>query len=259
MNFYTGLSSILLFNSLFILLEPYLKNLRYWRGTKQSKVVASKIRKKSFISSNKKKLSLKNEFLMTLMRLRLGLLNEDLADRFCISPASCSNIFKTWVRFLSETLGKALVAWLPKESILQNMPKVYRKAGHGKLRVIIDCSEVFIERPKSLDVQAATWSDYKSHNTLKFLIGISPTGFITFLSDCYGGRASDKFICQDSGFYNCLDWYDEVMADRGFQITEELMLNFCTLSVPPGARLKSQMTSDECKKTKDIANLRIHI
>ena len=49
------------------------------------------------------------------------------------------------------------------------------------------------------------------------------------------------------------------MADRGFQINEELLLRFCSLQAPPGARAKSQMTTDECKKTKDIANLRIHV
>ena len=49
------------------------------------------------------------------------------------------------------------------------------------------------------------------------------------------------------------------MADRGFQIKEELMLKFCSLSVPPGARVKSQMTMAGCKKTKDVANLRIHV
>ena len=42
-----------------------------------------------------------------------------------------------------------------------------------------------------------------------------------------------------------------VMADRGFQIHEELLLRFCSLQVPPGARAKSQMTTDEWKKTKD--------
>ena len=79
------------------------------------------------------------------------------------------------------------------------------------------------------------------------MIGISPAGYITFLLDCYGGRASDKFITKDSGFYDLLDWGDEVMADRGFQIREELYQCFCTLSVPPGARLKKQMTEEECK------------
>ena len=55
--------------------------------------------------------------------------------------------------------------------------------------------------------------DYKSRNTIKFLMGISPTGFITFLSDTYSGRSSRKFICGDSGFFDYLDSYDEVTAD----------------------------------------------
>ena len=56
-----------------------------------------------------------------------------------------------------------------------------------------------------------------------------------------------------------LTYNDEVMADRGFQIQEELMMKFCKLTVPPGARVKSQMTTAEVKKTKEIANLRIHV
>ena len=33
----------------------------------------------------------------------------------------------------------------------------------------------------------------------------------------------------------------------------------CSLEVSPGARMKSHMTSAEVKKTKDVANLRIHV
>lgn len=256
-NFYTGITSLILFESLYKMLLPLIPSITFWRGTK--KVVSQKVKSlKTKKKAASRKLTPKNEFLLTLMRLRLGLLNEDLADRFGISPATCSETFKTWVRLLSMTIGQ-FVKWLPQEVVKENMPKIFKKAGHGNTRVIIDCSEIFIERPKSLETQAATWSDYKSHNTLKFLIGISPTGFISFLSECYGGRASDKYICKDSGFYDLLDLYDEVMADRGFQIQEELMLSFCTLTVPPGARLKSQMTDAEVQKTKKIANLRIHV
>ena len=53
-----------------------------------------------------------------------------------------------------------------------------------------------------------------------------------------------------SAFYDLLERDDEVMADRGFQIKEELMFRFCSLSVPPGACVKSQMTMAESKKTK---------
>ena len=255
MNFYTGISSIQAFLAVYKLIQPYLCKVQYWRGSKR--VIST--RKRSFTRSKVKKLSYKNELLLTLMRIRLGLLNEDLADRFGISSTVCSNTFKTWIRLLRILLGDALVKWLPVEAIRDNMPTAYRRAGHGNLRCIIDCTEVFIEQPKGLDVQAQTWSDYKSHNTIKFLIGIAPTGYITFLSDCYSGRASDKHICNDSGFFDLLERGDEIMADRGFQITEELLLRFCSLSVPPGARTKAQMTEEECKKTTDIANLRIHV
>ena len=116
------------------------------------------------------------------------------------------------------------------------------------LRCIIDCSEVFIERPKPFNAQAATWSDYKHHNTITFLIGISPSDFVTFLSKCYGGRASDRYICADSGFFELLERGDKIMADRGFQIKEDLILKFCTLAISPGARIKNQMTTSECKE-----------
>ena len=106
---------------------------------------------------------------------------------------------------MSTVLGRALVVWLPNESVHESMPKVSVKAGYSKCRVILDCFEIFIERPNSLTNQACTWSDYKHHNTIKFLVGISPTGFIIFLSDCYGGRASDKFITKDSAFYSLLE------------------------------------------------------
>jgi len=60
-------------------------------------------------------------------------------------------------------------------------------------------------------------------------------------------------------FYKFLDYGDEVLADRGFQIKEDLLLYYCKLFVPPGARAKAQMSAAECKKTKEIANVRIHV
>ena len=252
MKFYTGISTILLFNSLFDLIKPCLPNIIYWRG-KNTAAATTKPR-----TQRKQKVGQKDQFLLVLMRLRLGLMNEDLADRFLISPGTCSMIFSTWVKLLGTLIGNASIVWLQRDTIYQNLPDVF-KGKHAKTRCIIDCSEVYIERPKSLDDQAATWSDYKQHNTLKFLIGISPSGYVTFLSDCYGGRTSDRHICRDSNFYNLLEAGDIIMDDRGFQIRDDLLHYYCSLGIPPGARVKSQMTNAECSKTKEVANLRIHV
>ena len=185
----------------------------------------------------------------TLAKSDIEDLYEDLAERFGVSPALCLYIFTTWTKLLSKFSGKALVVWPPKKSIREHLPEIFLKSGYGKCRVIIDCAEVFIER----------WSDYKHHDSFKLLVGITPTGFISFLSSCYGGRARDKFITRDGGFYDLLERDDEVMADRGFQIQKGLLLHFCRLVVPPGARVKSQMTKSEVKKSKEVANLRIHV
>ena len=72
------------------------------------------------------------------MRLRLALLNEDLTDRFGISPAICSNTFTTWIILMSRILDDALVVWLLRESIRDNLLKVFIKSGHVKSRVIIE-------------------------------------------------------------------------------------------------------------------------
>ena len=68
---------------------------------------------------------------------------------------------------------------------IPNSLKTYKN-----LRCTIDCTEVFINRPRDLEIQALTWSDYKKHNTVKFLVGIAPNGMITFLSKAWGGRST---------------------------------------------------------------------
>jgi hypothetical protein len=41
-------------------------------------------------------------------------------------------------------------------------------------------------------------------------------GQIMFISKAFGGRASNKFIVEKSGFMNYLLPGDKIMADRGF-------------------------------------------
>ena len=57
---------------------------------------------------------------------------------------------------------------------------------------IIDCTVVFIERPFNLNARAQAFSNYKSRNTIKYLVGITPSGAVSFLSAGWGERASDK-------------------------------------------------------------------
>ena len=64
-------------------------------------------------------------------------------------------------------------------------------------------------------------------------------------------------ISRESRFYDLLERDDEVTAERGLQIQKDLFLNFCRLVFPSSARVKSQMTKSEVKKTTEVANLQI--
>ena len=64
-----------------------------------------------------RKLYSKDEFLLTFMKLRLGLLNQGLAQRFDISESLVTNIFHLWLRAMAEYLS-AFVHMLDIERIL---------------------------------------------------------------------------------------------------------------------------------------------
>ena len=76
----------------------------------------------------------------------------------------------------------------------------------------------------SLDVQACLWSDYKHHCIIKFLVLITRLGVFSWVSPVYGGRSSDIHIVRDSRFLDPLEPFDQVMADRGFKIRNNLAL-----------------------------------
>ena len=97
------------------------------------------------------------------------------------------------------------------------MPEVFQQK-YPLTRVIIDCTELFIEKPLCFLAQSDTYSTYKSHNIAKGLVAIAPNGALTFISDLYGGHCSDKIIAEHCGILQLLEEGDSVMADRGFEI-----------------------------------------
>ena len=76
---------------------------------------------------------------------------------------------------------KDIPLWPPRDVVQANMPKCFRDL-YPTTRVIIDATEVYIENPSLPDLQQMTFSNYKTNNMFKGVIGISPSGAITFVS-----------------------------------------------------------------------------
>ena len=199
-----------------------------------------------------------NEYFLTLVRLRLGLLEKDLADRFGISQALVSVIFNTWLNLIYQHLS-SLGFWPTRETVQQYMPKEFATSKrYGNTRVIVDATELFIEKPSGLSLQSVTWSNYKSHNTLKGLIGICPFGGVTFVSNLWAGSISDVELTMKSGLLELLQVGDNVMADKGFNIEEVLIQRGLTLNIPPFMS-NGRLSQHDVKLTREVAKLRIHV
>ena len=140
-----------------------------------------------------------DELFMFLCRLKCGFLLEDLSVRFNIHKSTVSRKIITWTNYMymNFILGSINI-WPNKEKILRYMPTDFQKL-YPNTRVIIDCTDIFTERPSSLDLASKIFTTYKSHNTWKGLVGISPHGAVTFISSLYSGCMSDIEITKNSG------------------------------------------------------------
>ena len=193
------------------------------------------------------------------MKLRLNLKMQDLGYLFGISVSRVSQIIQAGLPEIAEKL-LFLLRWPDREEIIRTLPNVFKSSYRfKKCRVIIDCTEIFIERGRNLNLRALTWSNYKHHNTFKILVGITPVGAISFVSKAFGGRISDKVITNKSGFLNLLEHGDLVLADRGFLISEELAAHGASLAIPAFTKGKKQVSCLEVESTRRLARVRIHV
>ena len=251
-SFYTGFpdyNTLLTFYN--IILESDAKVMRQWRGG-ESKETYNDVK-----TGRDYKLPLFEQLFLTLVRLRLGDPELDLAIRFGLSQSCVSRIIATWVNLLYHSL-KGLERFPPWHIVQKYMPVAFKEQ-YPNTRLVIDCTEFGIERPSSLVTQATTFSSYKNKNTVKVLIGIIPSGAVVFVSPTYEGSISDKKLVEQSGLLDKLEVGDEIMADKGFDIQDLLAPIGVKLNIPPFLSSNSQFSSEEVMHTKKIAKLRIHV
>ena len=198
-----------------------------------------------------------DEYFLVMCRLRQGFCEDHLGHLFHISISTVSRTFITWINFMFLKLGQINI-WPSRNVIDRTMPEDFKKK-YSTTRVIIDCTEIRCQMPSSLQLNSELFSNYKHHTTLKGLIGISPGGAITFISQLYTGSITDREIVLRSGLLDLpLEENDSIMADKGFTIQDLLPLGVF-LNIPPFLGSSSQMPAEDVVLTQEIASLRIHV
>lgn len=197
------------------------------------------------------------QLLLTLMKLRLNLPFKYLSYRFGVSPATASTTFYKCLDVLY-SLFQNLVFWPDREVLRKNIPDCFKQYFGNRITVIIDCFEIFIESHSDLLIAAQCWSNYKHHKTVKFLIGITSQGTISYISDAWGGRTSDKHITENTGFLDKI-LPNDVMTDRAFLIKDSVCRLGGKLVIPAFTKGKNQLEAIDIENTRNIAHVRIHV
>uniref|UniRef100_A0A3Q1B870 DDE Tnp4 domain-containing protein n=1 Tax=Amphiprion ocellaris TaxID=80972 RepID=A0A3Q1B870_AMPOC len=204
-----------------------------------------------------RKLSPFQMLLLALIRLRLHLPKQHLACLLQISHTT-SKIFRETMGVLHFHLAP-LVHWPARHCLQHTMPHQFVEPFGSHVAVILDCFEIGTEKPSNLKAQAQTYSHYKQKHTVKYLIGITPQGSITFISKGWGGHVSDKYLTEQCGILNKLLPGDLVLADCGFNIGDEVGLMCAEVKTPGFTRGCAQMDPKSVKDTRQIAHLRVHV
>ncbi|KAE8746817.1 hypothetical protein FOCC_FOCC006454 [Frankliniella occidentalis] len=204
----------------------------------------------------KLQMSTKSRIVLTMMKIKLSISFSSLAVLFDINIQTCCNYIYDMIAVLSKIL-KCMIFWPSKEEILMNMPKCFR--GFGKTRVVLDCYEIPVGKPKCIVCRVKTYSHYKKGHTAKVSMNITPSGLICLCSVAFGGRASDKVITQNTGVYDKCDPGDGIMVDKGYHIEEECENNMLVLIRPPFLRNNRKFSRAEAVQCAKIARARVHI
>lgn len=202
-RFYTGLPNYFVFETVMWLLSPHMK------GEKSAK------------------LSKFQQLLLTLIRLRLDLKNQDLAYRFGVKVSTVTKTVHSVVNIMSTTLVPTTVFWPSREELRKNLPSAFRSS-YPDCAVIMDCFRVALEKTDRSD---DTNVHHCGSNTLKYLIGVAPQGVVTFVSKGSPGHISDKDLAEGCGFLNKLLAGDVVLADRRFEVGESVMARGACLKI----------------------------
>ena len=167
------------------------------------------------------------QFFLVLRRPRTAASVVELSHCASLSRSQFSKMFTTWIGFLDFEL--CTLHKLPEHD-----PRIVIKSflPFPKTCIVIDCTEVYTKRPFGLRSCKQLFFNYKQHNTVKFLVGVSLSGTINFVSNMLGGRASDQLITRECGLLDLLKPGQAVMADRGFALEKDLTARGIRVLIP---------------------------
>lgn len=149
-NFYTGIPSWKRLEMFISLVKPCADKIKTWSQEQQNRVkqdipvAVNHDTNYAFLST----LCTEDQLFLFLSKIKLGLFEQDLAERFQISISTVSRTLVIWTIYLYFLLG-SLPIWPSTEQVNKTMPRSFQDV-FPTVRVIIDCTEIKVQTPSSL-------------------------------------------------------------------------------------------------------------
>ena len=176
---------------------------------------------------------------------------------FSIAEKSVTNIFVTWINFLDVEFAD--ICWWISSDLVQFFSPSDFFDKFPTTTVIVDGIECPVQKPKDPVAQQASFSTYKNRNTVKVLVGASPGGLVTYVSEAYCGSTSDRQICERSHLTSSCQPGDSIMADKGFNVQDLFEHNYISVNIPTFLKNKNRLSAGTVLKDRKIASKRVHI
>ena len=237
MKFYTGLDSYSTFVNVLASLGPASYRLNY--------------------VYSKPSIQVQDQLFLTIIKCRLYKTNFELSRMFRITESEVYCIIVTWLRFMS-LQWREINIWPEKELVDFFTPSDFATK-YPSTRIILDGTEFPIKKPKNPAAQQVTFSAYKNKNTAKVIIGVTPGGLTSYVSDVYGGSASDRQIIERSDVTEKVQKGDIIMADKGFDVQDIFAAKDVTVNIPTFFKKKNRMTGQCVIRDRKIASKRVHV
>ncbi|XP_047226025.1 uncharacterized protein LOC124871076 isoform X2 [Girardinichthys multiradiatus] len=197
------------------------------------------------------KLSKFQQLLLTLMRLRLDLRNQDLAYRFGVKVGTVARTVHRMVNIMSSTLVPTAVFWPSRAELRKNLPAALQTS-HPDCAVIVECFTVPLEEPLSMGAEHQQQQTMcpcsgemgPGYSSLKYLIGVAPQGVVTFVSRGVPGSVSDKGLAEGCGFLCKLLPGDVVLSCRDLDIEDSVAARGASFKIAGACRGEARARSE---------------